>query len=161
MITPTPTASQAGQVCIFEYIADRCVKPRNWVTGTAFAANSYCFNNGNYYKTTLGGTTGATAPTHTTGSVSDGAVTWTYYDGSYMTFLADTDSSIFNEALVEQGVKERFAEMHGLSTIKPTFDVQLHEEFGRAKTGKTIMVAGVRAPDLFARNNRVAFGTWI
>lgn len=161
LITPTPTAAQNGQILIFEYIADRSVKPRNWVASTPFAAGSYCFNNGNYYKTTAGGTTGATAPTHTSGSVSDGSVTWAYYDGSYMSFLADTDVSLFSEALVEQGVKERFAEMHGLTTIKPTFDMQLHEEFGRAKTGKTIMVAGVRAPDLFARNNRVAFGTWI
>jgi hypothetical protein len=161
LITPTPTAAQAGQVCIFEYIADRAVRPRTWTASTVFTAGSYCFNNGNYYKTTAGGTSGATAPTHTSGSVSDGGVTWAYYDGSYMSFLADTDLSMFNEALVEQGVKERFAEMHGLSTIKPTFDVQLHEEFGRTATGKTIMVAGVRAPDLFARNNRVAFGTWI
>ena len=35
-------------------------------------------SSGNLYKTTAGGTAGATAPTHTSGSVSDGGVTWDY-----------------------------------------------------------------------------------
>jgi len=161
LIWPTPGAQYNGDTLVFEYIADRSVRPRNWVTATAFGANSYCFNNGNYYQTTAGGTTGATAPTHTSGSVSDGGVNWTYYNGPYSEFLANTDVSFFNEKLLEQGVLERFAEIHGLDTIQPKFELQLHEEFGRTYAGKIIYAGGQQRAEMFARNGTAVFGTWI
>lgn len=50
-----------------------------WVTSTAYAAKSYCYaSNSKLYYTAAGGTSGATEPTHTNGSASDGAVTWVY-----------------------------------------------------------------------------------
>jgi hypothetical protein len=52
-----------------------------WATGVAVAAGATRFNAGNMYFTAAGGTTGATAPTHTTGTVSDGTVSWTYIEG--------------------------------------------------------------------------------
>lgn len=159
LISPTPGTS--GQIMIFEYIADRSVVPKTWTTGTVFAANAYCIYNGNYYQTTAGGTTGATAPTHTSGSVSDGGVTWTYYNGPYSSFLADTDTSIFQEKLLEQGILERFAQIHGLDGVRPAFDIQLVEEFGRTKGGKVIYAGALNRPTQFGRNNVVTFGTWI
>lgn len=159
LISPTPGAS--GDIIIFEYIADRSVRPKTWTTATAFAANSYCFYNGNYYQTTAGGTTGATPPTHTSGSVSDGGVTWTYYNGAYNQFLANTDQSIFQEKLLEQGVLERFAEIHGLDSIRPRFDVQLNEEFSRDQNGKVLYAGGHMRDPMFARNGVAVFGTWI
>lgn len=161
LISPTPGASYNGNIIIFEYIADRSVRPKTWTTATVFAANAYCFYNGNYYQTTAGGTTGATPPTHTSGSVSDGGVTWTYYSGAYSEFLADTDSSIFQEKLLEQGILERFAEIHGLDSIRPRFDVQLNEEFSRDQNGKIIFAGGQVRGNLFARNGVAVFGTWI
>lgn len=161
LISPTPGSNYNNDIVIFEYIADRSVRPKQWATNTIFAANSYCFNNGNYYITTSGGTTGATVPTHTSGSASDGGVTWDYYNGPYNTFLADTDVSIFNEKLLEQGILERFAEIHGLETIKPRFDIQLHEEFSRDQVGKVIFAGGTTRPNMFARDGVAVFGTWI
>lgn len=161
LINPTPSAQNDGDVIIFEYIADRSVVPVTWTTNTTFAANAFCFYNGNYYQTSAGGTTGATAPTHTSGSASDGGVTWSYYNGPYMTFRAATDSSIFQEALLEQGVLERFAEIHGLDSIKPRFETQLHEEFGRTVSGKVIWAGGSTRPLQYARNGVAIFGTWI
>ena len=161
LISPTPGSNYDNNIIIFEYIADRSVRPKQWTTNTIFAANSYCFNNGNYYTTTAGGTTGTTAPTHTSGSASDGSVTWDYYNGPYNTFLADTDVSIFNEKLLEQGILERFAEIHGLETIKPKFDLQLHEEFSRDQVGKVIFAGGTTRPNMFARDGVAVFGTWI
>jgi hypothetical protein len=161
LISPTPGANNNGDIIIFEYIADRSVRPKTWTATTSFAANSYCFYNGNYYQTTAGGTTGSTAPTHTSGSVSDGGVTWTYYSGAYDTFLADTDLSIFNEKLLEQGILERFAEIHGLDSIRPRFDIQLHEEFSRDQVGKIIYAGGQTKPNIFARSGVAVFGTWI
>ena len=159
LITPTPQTS--GQVIIFEYIADRSVVPKTWITTTAFAAGSFCFYNGNYYQTNAGGTTGGTPPTHTSGSASDGGVTWDYYNGPYSEFRADTDTSIFQEKLLEQGVLERFAEIHGLDSIRPKFDVELHEEFSRTMAGKVIYAGGISRPTQFARSGVAAFGTWI
>lgn len=161
LISPTPGASYSGDIIIFEYIADRSVRPKTWTSTTSFGANSYCFYNGNYYTTTAGGTTGATPPTHTSGSASDGGVTWVYYSGPYNQFLADTDSSIFQEKLLEQGVLERFAEIHGLDSIRPRFDVQLNEEFSRDQNGKIIFAGGQVRGNLFARNGVAVFGTWI
>ena len=161
LISPTPSATNNGNIIVFEYIADRSVKPKTWVTSTLFTANAYCFYNGNYYQTTAGGITGATPPTHTSGSVSDGGVTWTYYNGAYDSFLADTDVSIFNEKLVEQGVMEKFAQMHGLSTVQPVFTQQLHEEFSRDNPGKIIYAGGHTRAEMFARSGTAVFGTWI
>lgn len=161
LISPTPAGSYSGDIIIFEYIADRSIKPKSWITNAPFGANTYCFNDGNYYTTTAGGTTGATAPTHTSGSQSDGGVTWDYYDGPYNTFLADTDTSIFSEKLLEQGVLERFAEIHGLDSIRPRFDIALNEEFSRDQNGKIIFAGGQVRGNLFARNGVAVFGTWI
>jgi hypothetical protein len=161
LINPTPGANNNGDTLIFQYIADRSVVPVTWSSGVVFAANTYCFYNGNYYVTTVGGTTGATAPTHTSGSVSDGGVTWTYYNGPYNEFRADTDTSIFQEKLLEQGMLERFGEIHGLESIKPVFQQQVHEEFGRTLSGKVIWAGGATRPLQYARNGVAMFGTWI
>ena len=159
LIYPTPTAS--GDIIILEYIADRSVKPKTWTATTAFAANSYCFYNGNYYQTSAGGTTGSTPPTHTSGSVSDGGVTWTYYSGVYNKFLADTDSSVFNEDVLEQGILERFAEIHGLDSVRPKYQVQLHEEWSRDMPAKIQYAGTMRRNQIYARNGVATFGTWI
>jgi hypothetical protein len=66
-----------------------------WATGQSIAsANVYRTNGTNHYVSAAGAypaTTGATPPTHTTGTVSDGGVSWTYLDS--------TDRGIF---LVDQ-----------------------------------------------------------
>lgn len=161
LISPTPGANNNGDILVFEYIADRCVRPVTWTASTLFAANAYCFYNGNYYQTTAGGTTGSTAPTHTSGSVSDGGVTWTYYDGVYDQFIADTDVSIFNEKMVEQGVIERFAQIHGLTGVVPQFRQQVDEEFSRMNPSKVYYAGGTTRAAQFARDGTAVFGTWI
>jgi hypothetical protein len=159
LISPTPTAS--GDTIIFEYIAERSVRPRTWTTATLYVANSYTFYNGNYYQTTAGGTTGATPPTHTSGSVSDGGVTWTYYSGIYNEFLADTDVSILNEKTLELGVLERFAEIHGLTVVPGRFEMQLNEDFSKQNPGKILYTGGLQRNLVFARDGIATFGTFI
>jgi hypothetical protein len=52
-----------------------------WATGqTISGAGVYRFSGNNHYVSTGAGTTGATAPTHTTGTVTDGGVSWTWLD---------------------------------------------------------------------------------
>lgn len=160
LISPTPTASQNGNIIIFEYIADRSVRPATWAASTSYAANAYTFYNGNYYQTTSGGTSGSTPPTHTSGSASDGGVTWTYYNGAYSDFLADTDETVFNQKTLEQGMLERFAEIHGLDTIQPRYLVQMNEDYSRQQVSKIIYAGGHTRAELFARAGTAVFGTW-
>jgi hypothetical protein len=49
-----------------------------WSSGEAVLQNQERKNGFNYYFATGAGTTGATPPTHTSGTVSDGGVSWTY-----------------------------------------------------------------------------------
>lgn len=53
------------------------VKRSLWATATVYGAGAIVGSRGNIYTTTVGGTSGVTAPTHSSGSVSDGGVTWT------------------------------------------------------------------------------------
>lgn len=50
-----------------------------WSSGVAVIIGELRQNGGRIYSALAAGTTGATAPTHTSGSASDGAVTWAYY----------------------------------------------------------------------------------
>ena len=56
-----------------------------WAQGRVYAAGDYVLSDSKIYSTAAGGTAGATAPTHTSGSVSDGAVTWTFHSVSDVT----------------------------------------------------------------------------
>nr|7EEA_A Chain A, Short-tailed cyanophage tailspike receptor-binding domain [unidentified]7EEA_B Chain B, Short-tailed cyanophage tailspike receptor-binding domain [unidentified]7EEA_C Chain C, Short-tailed cyanophage tailspike receptor-binding domain [unidentified] len=49
-----------------------------WVTATAVPVGAKRWNGANAYVAEAAGTTGATAPTHTSGTVSDGGVNWRY-----------------------------------------------------------------------------------
>jgi parallel beta-helix repeat protein len=66
----TPTQAQG--------VREAGVTYNNWATGVVTASNQYIKNGLNIYYSTAAGTTGATAPTHTSGTVSDGGVTWRY-----------------------------------------------------------------------------------
>lgn len=160
LINPTPDSGNAGQTIIFEYSSSRYVRPRQWAASQTYAAGAYTFNNGNYYQTQLGGTTGSTPPTFTSGVGSDGGVTWLYYSGEYKEFLADTDVAILNEKILEQGVLERFAEIKQL-TVKPIFEVLLNEEYSRMNPGKVLFNGLDQRNVMFARSGRAVFGSLI
>lgn len=49
-----------------------------WVTGAVVPAGACVSYGVNSYKTTAGGTNGATPPTHTAGTVGDGGVSWAF-----------------------------------------------------------------------------------
>ena len=59
-----------------------------WAAGQSITSGEYRYYGLNVYQATTSGTTGATAPTHTTGDVSDGTVTWRYK----RTFLTTADA---------------------------------------------------------------------
>jgi hypothetical protein len=51
-----------------------------WVASTAYTVNQVVNANGKVYKCTVAGTSGTTAPSHTSGTATDGTVTWSYVD---------------------------------------------------------------------------------
>lgn len=69
-----------------------------WATGvskTADASTVYFGNNA--YIAATSGTTGATAPVHTSGTVSDGGVSWTFLFTTTTSFQANNNSVIGND----------------------------------------------------------------
>lgn len=105
---PTPDAGDAGQTMAFEYLSTQVVRPAAWVASTSYTAGTYVWNDGNIYYTAGSGTSGTTEPTHTSGTVSDGGITWAFYGDSYQTFRADTDTCLLSERVIKLGVKWRF-----------------------------------------------------
>lgn len=114
-IDPTPGATENGQTVAFEYFSTNTFRPRTWTASLTFLAGTYCFYNGNYYYSSAGGVTGATPPTHTTGSASDGGVSWAFNSDKYETILADTDVPVLDERLFKMGIKWRFLRAKGLA----------------------------------------------
>lgn len=108
-IDASPALSDNGQMIVFEYLTRNTFRPAAWAASTAYAADAYCSRNGNIYQTTSGGTSGSTPPTHFSGSVSDGGVTWTYFGAPYDQIHADTDTCVFDRDVVEPGLKYMFS----------------------------------------------------
>jgi len=114
-VHPTPTSSENGQTCVYNYCSTVTRIPKTWVTLTSWNGIQYCSYNGNIYDrgATGAATTGATPPTHTTGAVSDGVVTWTY-TSTYDAFTHDTDEIILPEDSIIDGAVWRFKRERGL-----------------------------------------------
>lgn len=109
-LEPTPTEPHE---LVFEYQSTNWLSPATtWAASTAFAAGSYCNYLGNVYQTTAGGTSGATPPTHESGSVSDGGVLWAA--SSYERVLSDTDNVVLSPQVLKLGVKWRWKRENGL-----------------------------------------------
>lgn len=112
-IYPTPTAADAGQIVVWEYQSKMGVRPRDWSASTNFAAGSCCWSNDTVYLTASGGITGATAPVHSSGNISDGGVLWGPSTGLYE-IKANTDEVLLDSHLLYLGTKYRFLRDKGL-----------------------------------------------
>ncbi|MFC3834803.1 MULTISPECIES: right-handed parallel beta-helix repeat-containing protein [Deinococcus] len=63
-----------------------------WAASTAFTAGTIMTVSTRAYRATMGGTTGTVAPTHTTGSATDGGVTWEYVGSAATTITVPVDA---------------------------------------------------------------------
>lgn len=150
-----PTPSSSGTVIAFEYITTNWILPINWSAGYTFLANRYCSYNGNIYVTSAGGVTGVTPPTHTSGSVNDGGVTWTHSSAEYSQFLADTDFPVLREEIVGLGVQWRFLRMKGLEwqTIRADYEQAVRREVTAFKGAPVLSLGGTGTPALMGYYN--------
>lgn len=142
-INPTPGSTDSGRTIVFEYQSASWIRPKLWTTSTSFGANSYCFSSGNHYSTTAGGTTGATAPSHTSGSVSDGSVTWTYYSSAYESYLTDNDTSLLPERIIGLGIQYRMLRQRGLEYqhIQQEYQESLMKEGAKIKSSPNLSLS--------------------
>jgi hypothetical protein len=147
-VDPTPGSGEDGEILVFEYISKSWIRPVLWESGEEFGAGSYCFYEGNYYKTTSGGTAGATPPTHTTGSASDDTVTWTYQDIAYDSFLADTDTSLIDEKVLSLGIQAAFMYQKGFQyqRTEQKFEELLKRQATALKGAPTLRLSSRRNP---------------
>jgi hypothetical protein len=73
----SPVASgYIGWVCITAGTANNT----SWTATTAYSVGAVVNANGKVYTCTVAGTSGSTAPSHTSGTATDGTVTWQYSD---------------------------------------------------------------------------------
>jgi hypothetical protein len=146
-IDPTPTSDENGDTMAYEYIIRTVFRPKTWAASTVFAAASYCSYNGNIYYTSAGGTTGATPPTHVTGSASDDVVTWVYQTTYFDTVTADTDETIIDQRLVIDRVIWRFKQERGLDFAELKAEAEARKDMAMTKLDGAgdIMVQAVDA----------------
>ena len=154
-IDPTPTATNAGEILVFEYQSLNWIRPRTWTASTNFAAGSFCFNNGNLFRTVAGGTSGASAPTPAL--LNDGGVTWILVS-VYSAFSADTDEFLIDEELVGLGVQWNYLASKGLpyAHLEAKYKIDKQVAQAKAQGGETLsMVPGWSLYGSGYRNYRI------
>ncbi len=149
---PSPGAADTYS---YLYVSKNWILPVIWTASTAFSANTYCSYDGNIYKTTAGGTTGATPPTHTSGDASDDTVTWSFQDIEYTSFLADTDFSLIDEKTLELGIEASWAFRNGLQyeDYAAGFERQIRRQAHAFNGAKTLNLASQQGPYLLSYLN--------
>jgi hypothetical protein len=86
------------------YTSCNYVWPTDWVTLTAYTLGQKVTGINNIYICTTAGTSGATRPSVTSGTVTDGTVVWTVYTEPYPV-TADTDILLLDEELFVEGLR--------------------------------------------------------
>lgn len=138
-IDPIPTSSSAGETVAFEYQSVNWIRPSTvWSAGAVFTAGSYCYYEDNVYYTSAGGTCGATAPTHLSGSASDGTVTWVY--SAYDVPTSDTDEFTLPESDISLMLEWRFKREKGLEYAAVEREAKAsHEVSVNARSGAQVV----------------------
>lgn len=130
--------------------------PSAWAATTAFATGDWYYTAaGKLYKVTTGGTTGSTAPTGTTSSVTDGSVTAAYQDwidiGNCPTFEFQPEVTKLEHFSSRSGIRERdhsvITEKKG--TLNITMDEWSTTNISLAVLGTTTGTAGSSVTEIF------------
>ncbi len=139
-IDPTPSSSENGQECVFEYITGTVIKPKTWVASTSWTGLRYCSYNGYIFDRggTGAATTGASAPTPS--SLNDGSITWTLYTSKFETFQDDSDNIILDNSMVTDRAVWRFKQERGLDFEDFRAQAENRKEITKTKLQGTSIV---------------------
>lgn len=120
------------------YISCNWIWPRDWEATTVYSAGAIRSGDGYVYRTAAGGTSGTTRPNWSTGSDSDGSVTWTVYREPYLcnaanTALNDNDLCLFDEDLMIEGMRWAYLRAKGedYEQERQDWEDQLRSAFAR------------------------------
>lgn len=108
----------AGETISFDYLRHQWFFPKQWTAGESVTSGTtYRSNAGKIYLAQTTATTGATGPTHSTGTASDGTVSWLYVStqtyGANQRFQADSDFPLLDHDLIQAGIVWRYQEKNG------------------------------------------------
>jgi hypothetical protein len=132
-VNPTPSSAETLG---FEYITRSYLLPINWSASTSYGASAYCNASGKIYQKGSGtATSGTVVPSHSTGTGSDGTITWTHISAPYETIVADTDLVVFDDDLVKLGIRAKWIEEKGgdYAQAKAEFDTKVDQAVARYK----------------------------
>jgi hypothetical protein len=98
-----------------QYESSTWIMPKLWAANTSYNAEQ-CVSNGAglIYCTPAGGTSGSSEPVQTSGTASDGGVSWTVFTAGINAPLRDDDTFLFDEDLLELDVVWTFRKLKGL-----------------------------------------------
>ena len=132
----------------FEYVSANWCWPRDWVTATAYTAGDIRSGVANLYIATSSGTSGATRPNWTSGSGSDGTVTWKVYTEPYV-ISNDSDFCLFDDDLIIEGMRWAYLDAKGLEPAQASQKRQDWEMMVRSAMGRTNGPTRINAADEF------------
>lgn len=89
---------------VIAYTSCNYVWPTDWVATTAYSLGNKVTGINNIYICTTAGTSGTTRPSATSGTETDGTVTWTVYTEPYPV-TADTDIVLLDDDLFVEGLR--------------------------------------------------------
>lgn len=141
-IDPTPSSSENGQTCVYEYCSQTTIAPKTWVASTSWLGLRYCSYNGYIFDrgSTGAASTGTSAPTPS--SLNDGSITWTLYTAAYNTFAYDSDNVLLDNDVVLERAIWRFKQERGFDF--EDYRAKAEEQKEMTKTKKTgAMILGI------------------
>lgn len=120
------------------YLSCNWIWPRDWVTATGYSVGDIRSGNGNIYIATSSGGSGATRPSHSTGSASDGGVTWAVYREPYLcapanTALNDSDICLFDQDIMVDGMVWAYKRAKGQEYLQLKQDWENQVKSGYAR----------------------------
>lgn len=148
-------STQGSWVLAFEYVSSFWARPAatsaasagQWNDGVAYSASATVDFGGRRYSTVSGGTSGTHGPVHTSGSASDGGVTWAYVGASGAgTVAANGDVVNLDSHLMSRALKLAWLEAKGLDTSAAAADYNqtLAAASDEDSQGPTLQVTGGR-----------------
>ena len=150
-IFPTPTETLTVKL---RYKTVSWLLPLAWQEGLSISVGSYISNGDYIYTASNAGTSGSSAPVHTSGSASDGGITWLFYGDGYDSILNDSDFPIIDANALEyslvSAMKARLEQPNDADVIRSIRESE--RGFGDVKIGKKFS---------FFRNERRIRTPWV
>lgn len=149
-------APSAGEDIVFQYQSSNWILPTfEWRDGIGVVIGEYCHYKGNVYRATNVGSTGAVAPVHQSGIVTDGVVLWEY--SKYEKVVEDGAKSLMDSTLMILGMQAFWLSRNGFDyeAIASQYKAEMGKRIGALTGAQTFLAAnaGVQGNSFFGWRN--------